>query len=385
MTPTEIARGYLAGSEGTLPPARDTSLDPRTALEQVILKSLQRQPCGVAFSGGRDSALVLAIATFVARREGLPDPIPITRVFPALAETDETSWQEMIIDHLSLSDWQRLEFTDELDVIGPYAQRHLLTHGVIWPAAIATSVPLFEAVAGGTLLDGEGGDEILGIDVHRIAPLADLIRHPRPLSRRRLRAAAASFAPARMRYPRALRDRAAAAGAWLQPDAHASFAADLANDRVHRPLSFAASVRAFPLKRIVVAGQRNRSSLARSYDVQLSSPLFESEFVHAVARAGGPLGSGTRTDVLRILADTLLPPPLAARTGKAVFNRAYLGHTSREFARSWSGLGIDTNLVDAEGLRATWLEESAHWMSALLIQQAWLMTAPRGQTTSNLA
>jgi asparagine synthase (glutamine-hydrolysing) len=78
MSPIEIAWGYLVGHSGSLQQPSDTTTDPRQALEQVVRNALQRPPCGVAFSGGRDSSLVLAVATHVARRDGLPDPLPIT-------------------------------------------------------------------------------------------------------------------------------------------------------------------------------------------------------------------------------------------------------------------------------------------------------------------
>src|ERR1700749_707865 len=60
----------------------------REALESVIRPALERSPCLVSFSGGRDSSAVLAAAAALARREGLPLPIPATIVFPAAAATD---------------------------------------------------------------------------------------------------------------------------------------------------------------------------------------------------------------------------------------------------------------------------------------------------------
>src|SRR5687768_13796753 len=54
----------------------------REALEQAVLVGLMRPPCVVSFSGGRDSSAVLAIAAHVARREGLPLPIPVSLRFP---------------------------------------------------------------------------------------------------------------------------------------------------------------------------------------------------------------------------------------------------------------------------------------------------------------
>ena len=86
-------------------------MSPREALERAILPALLRPPCLVSFSGGRDSAAVLAVATALARREGLPAPIPATNVFPAADDSDETAWQELIVRHLGLSEWVRTRAT----------------------------------------------------------------------------------------------------------------------------------------------------------------------------------------------------------------------------------------------------------------------------------
>ena len=71
----------------------------RIALESILLDAVSDPPCYVLFSGGRDSSAVLAVAAHVARREGLPDPIPVTAIHPAASKTDETPWQAMVLDH----------------------------------------------------------------------------------------------------------------------------------------------------------------------------------------------------------------------------------------------------------------------------------------------
>ena len=179
MTPLEIAWGYVPGHTEALPRPAVGQADPRVALEHVVGEALRNPPCGVAFSGGRDSSAVLAIATHVARREGLADPVPITRVFPDAPAADEGQWQELVVGHLELADWQRVSIHDELDVVGPLAAAHLVEHGVVWPPMIHADVPLLGSLRGGSLIDGEGGDEVLGVDAHRVAPLTRLARHPR--------------------------------------------------------------------------------------------------------------------------------------------------------------------------------------------------------------
>ena len=106
--------------------------------------ALLRPPCGVAFSGGRDSSAVLAVAAHVARRDGLPQPIPITKVFPDVPTAEEGSWQESVVRHLGLDDWQRVVIHDELDLVGPLATANLVAHGVVWPPTIHGDVPVVE-------------------------------------------------------------------------------------------------------------------------------------------------------------------------------------------------------------------------------------------------
>jgi asparagine synthase (glutamine-hydrolysing) len=127
-----VATGIPWGSFRTfeLPPPAPS---PQAALEQSILPALARPPCGVSFSGGRDSSAVLALAAGLARREGLPLPIPVTNRFHHAPRADETAWQERVIEHVRPADWVKLDFTDELDVVGPFATGALRNHGLLWP------------------------------------------------------------------------------------------------------------------------------------------------------------------------------------------------------------------------------------------------------------
>jgi len=374
MSPTEVAFGYLLGHTGVLPAAELRSIDPRRALELAVRPALERPPCGVAFSGGRDSSLVLAVAVHVARREGLADPIAITRVFPDVIESDERFWQERVIRHLGIRDWHRVTVRDELDVIGPYATTHLLEHGVVWPPTIAGDTPLLEPLHHGSLVDGEGGDDVLGWAAHRVAPLGRVLRSPRPLRPRRAIAAAATLAPAMLRARQVRRRLDGQPTDWLRPAARERLVDTLVRDERDRPLAFSASVRMVPRRRSQVLGARNRRVLATHADVELTSPLLHPEVVHALARAGGVIGRGDRTAVLRALASDLLPDDVLARSGKAAFTRCYMGRPTREFAASWSGDGVDLDLVDPEELRRTWLSDTPIAPPAALLQAAWLAT-----------
>jgi asparagine synthase (glutamine-hydrolysing) len=62
---------------------REISLD--DALFAAIEPALASGKCLVAFSGGRESSWVLAVATEAARSHGYADPIPVTLRFPDAA------------------------------------------------------------------------------------------------------------------------------------------------------------------------------------------------------------------------------------------------------------------------------------------------------------
>ncbi len=80
LTQLEIASGLVLG---TTPPTPlpSAAVGARQALELAVRPALERAPCLVSFSGGRDSSAVLAVATRVARRHGLPPPVPATNRF----------------------------------------------------------------------------------------------------------------------------------------------------------------------------------------------------------------------------------------------------------------------------------------------------------------
>ena len=149
-----------------LPPARRAppshvrpGTTPRTAFEAAVRPLLDRSPCLVSFSGGRDSSAVLAIATAIARREGLPAAGPGHASLPSAALTQETEWQEQVIGHLGLSDWVRIDAAGRPRLRRPGGDRVLRRHGLLWPCNAYFHAPIFEAAAGGAVLTGVGGDE----------------------------------------------------------------------------------------------------------------------------------------------------------------------------------------------------------------------------------
>lgn len=375
MTPLEVSWGYPVGGLGIVPRAPSDGKSAREVLERVALEALVRPPCAVAFSGGRDSSLVLAVATHVARREQLPPPIPVTKVYPDAPDADERVWQERVLRHLGLADWSRVELRDELDIVGPLSRPLLLEHGLIWPPTKHTNIPLWQLVPGGTLLDGEGGDEILGVSAHRVGPLTALARRHRPVTRRSVRRAARAIAPRPLRAAHERRRQFVDDLApWLRPAALEALREALVTEERRAPLSFEKSVRRTPRRRSQVLADRTLRALAHRYDVTVVSPLTHPDFVAAIGREGGWMGLGDRTVTLRAIAADLLPDAVLARTTKAEFGGAFWGVHARAFAERWDGGGIDGELVDAEELGALWRSPRRKALTFALLQQVWLAT-----------
>ncbi|MDP9453288.1 MAG: asparagine synthase-related protein, partial [Actinomycetota bacterium] len=138
----------------------EATLSARAALEEAIRGRLTVGRCVVAFSGGRDSSALLAVAVHVARRDGLPLPIPATLRYREAPKAEESVWQERVIRHLALDDWARIEVDDEHDYLGPVAQPVLRRHGVLWPPYFHSYQPLMALAPGGVFMTGMGGDNL---------------------------------------------------------------------------------------------------------------------------------------------------------------------------------------------------------------------------------
>lgn len=376
MSPLEIARGVVLDHD---PPRRrpeprqGPAKEVRAVLEDLLREALTLEPCVIAFSGGRDSSALLAVASLVARREGLSLPLPVTRRFPDLPETDETVWQERLVRHLDLQDWVVLDLDDhELDLIGPVAAPRLREHGVVWPPLMHVDAPLLHVARGGVIVDGEGGDQVFGMELHRIAPVAALIDRRRPPTPRHLARAAATVAPAKIRRRAARRSLATMGTSWLRPDALEHLVEDLARDVAAQALRWDDSIRGFRLHRAREQALHNRNVIAAHHDVAYLHPFLEQPFLDALARRGGWRGLGSRTRAMEALFHDVLPRSVLGRTSKARFNSSILGADSRDFAASWDGNGVDTDLVDPEALRTAWLSDRRHARAFPLLQAAWL-------------
>lgn len=372
----DIALGWPLGSR---PPRRPTRADPDPvrALRDALRPALLRPPCVLAFSGGRDSSLLLAVAADLARREGLAPPIAFTFRYPGDPAADESWWQELVVSHLRRHghrlEWVRRDITDELDIIGPVVAPVLRAHGgPTFPAALGSTILLTRFARRGSLVTGNAGDEVLG--GHRAGVLrAVLRRRCRRMTRDDWWLALASAAPAAVRF-RMMR-REVAGAPWLRPELRRAALREALHGEAGRPLRWAESVWSAVSPRAVLIGGRSKSRIAADHDCRLVEPLGAEGFVASYAAFGGRFGGLTRSGGTGLLAAGLLPEAIIRRRRKAWFNASRFGPVSRRFAETWDGRGVDESLVDPALLRAAWLAGSPPATTAMLLQQAWLAGA----------
>jgi asparagine synthetase B (glutamine-hydrolysing) len=377
LTALEAVAGCpLGGRARPAPRLASRGHEPLAALELAIEGTLESGPPAVAFSGGRDSSLLLAVAARVCRRAGVGPPLPITLCMPSpLSEADEHGWQELVLDHLQIPDWHRIPINGELDLIGPYARRHLIRDGLLFPANAHSVVPMFEAAGDRCLIVGLGGDELLSPQQWR--SVHDLLaRRRRPRQRDLVRLAAGAL-PRRIRgLARPSCPEKLDAMKWLRPPVRSRLARS-ATIGFEEPLLWRAAVRHVASRRDVVLPLQAQKRLARAGGHEVLAPLLDPRFVGALARAGGRHGWGTRTATMNAISRDLLPQDVVGRTTKAYFNRVFFGDESRAFAQAWSGQGLDETLVDPEALREEWLSEIPDFRTGLLLQAAWLADRER--------
>ena len=364
LTPLEVASGLVLGNE-----PRDRSApvdsDPRRAIERALLEPLRRSPCLVSFSGGRDSSAVLAVAIAVARREGLPPPIPATLRFRGAAASAETEWQEQVVAHLGLQDWIRLDKTDELDCVGPVATECLARYGLLWPSNAHFHAPLFAHAQGGSFLTGIGGDEILGSSrwLHARSVLSGRVA-PKP---RDVLAVGLALAPQQLRRL-VIHHRMRAPFPWLRPQALADVERRLADDEAAVPFRWGASIRHAAAQRYLRVGTHSLELLAADQDVALSHPFLDGGFVAALAALPPKQRFHSRREGLDAIVGDVLPEAVRSRRTKASFDGAFWHAHSRELAGRWAGEGVDTRLVDVDRLREQWASDAPDPRTYTLLQ-----------------
>jgi asparagine synthetase B (glutamine-hydrolysing) len=371
LTPLEIACGIPLPAPQRPPrlPRPGAGTTPRTAFERAILTGLRRGPCLVSFSGGRDSSAVLAVATAVARREGLAAPIPVTHRFAAAARTDESLWQEQVIAHLGLDDWVILEADRDLDCIGPVATETMRRHGLLWPCNAYFHVPILAHGAGGSLLTGIGGDEAFSASTWA-RQLAILRGRVRPQPRDVLRVGFA-LAPAAVKA-RLIQRRLPELCPWLQPQAQREVAAAVAAEAAREPLRWRSRYRHLLGAPAMNAGLATLAALGADDDVETIHPFCDGEFLAALAALPAARRHGSRSQAMAALVGDLLPDTLISRSTKAEFGGALWSGGSLEFARAWSGEGVDREIVDVDRLAAEWQQPEPDTHTVTLLQSLWM-------------
>lgn len=373
----ETAAGVVLG---LVPgPSRPLTSDqpPRTVLEDVVREALVRPPCIVLFSGGRDSSALLALALHVARRDGLPEPIALTDVFPGDSAADEAQWQERVVRHLNPPEWVKHQIgSDDSDAVGPAATRAYRQYGAFYPPPAYKHLRYLQAAAGGTVMKGEGGDELFSSK--RSAVFKLFVERRGRVGPEYMRAALAQVAPAMVRSRRMSRMRFTDTFTWLLPDARAELTRQLVAQESSEPLDWRRAVWREVRRRAVTEANRTFDRFATDAGAAAASPFLDPRFVASFARNGGRLGYTGRNAVNRFLFSDLLPDEVLTRSTKATFNASVFQHHTRAFAQQWTGEGVPLDLVDPERLRAQWQSDIPHACTLLLLQAAWLAQHAHG-------
>jgi asparagine synthase (glutamine-hydrolysing) len=346
----------LLGPDERVAPLPPPSTDVRASLERALIPALQREPCVVSFSGGRDSSAVLALAVDVARRNGLSLPLPVTMLFPHVPASEERDWRTAVLTHLGIEQAEEVVLGDELDALGPIAAAQLRRHGVRWPFNAHMHAPILALARGGTLLTGIGGDELLG---SRTPPLS---------SRQRMLA----LMPSPVRRS-AWRARHAPGGyGWLTARGRRRVQRAVAREEVSSPQRWQPAVEHWYASRAFAAVDGALTLVAGAEEVEILNPLLDHQVLADLAARGDPHGFTSRTAAMHTLCGSLLPPAVLDRRTKATFGGAVWGPVARQFAAEWDGSGVDPRYVDANRLREELLTPDPDVRLALLLQSAWL-------------
>lgn len=372
LTRLELITGWTAGVDDRAPDIAkiEPYADPVAALERALLPAVLATPCYVAFSGGRDSSVLLALATRVARREGLADPIPLTMRFRNVPEGEESAWQLDVVRHLRLDDWKVVQQDSDIDLIGEQWRSSVTDTGLQWPPSAHGLLPLQRAASGGTFVHGDGGDQVFA--GWSRAAVADVLARRRRIRTRDARRLIRAYAPEPAR--RAIETRLASTPApWLIPAARRAWARHQGSSHAAEPRTWAEFLRWTRRERATFLMLQTLERQSLHAGTRLFTPFWDAAFLRSLARWGGRLGRGRRTELMLALFRGVLPDHVLKRSTKAHFTRAFFNEPTREFACAWDGPVPESDLVMREPLRTAWLSELPPNTSAVLLQASWLL------------
>jgi asparagine synthase (glutamine-hydrolysing) len=145
-----------------------------------------------------------------------------------------------------------------------------------------------------------------------------------------------------------------------------------ARDVAEEPLNWRAAVQRHPRLRPVALASQTLRALAEEAGVLRIDPLLDPGFLAAYTSAGDRFGPLDRTTALFQFFSDLLPAEVLARRSKAHFNQAAFGPGARAFVESFTGSGLDPELVDVDALADTWRANEPNALSFALLQSSWL-------------
>ena len=366
----ELALGIPLGvvpDAASLPAIR---LSPRDELERIIDEQFELgRQVFVCFSGGRDSSAVLALAVHVARRRGAPLPIPVTLRFPDYPESDESTWQDVVIAHLGVTDWIIIDRPDA-DLLDPAITDILRARGLFYPSQIGSYLPIVTAAAGGVLLTGEGGDESFGGWQLRAAA------HPLAWGPRSAAKAAAvatlSRGPARVKHWYRRRGQP---HPWLTPAGRIAVESALDQAAEVEPLGWRGYLAWSFARRAWEYAQHTLDVVGDGSQCRIVHPLAAPSLLGSLASTWSILGPSDRSDVMTAVVGDLLPRTVVEREDKAVLASVFIGARSKAFIEQWDGSGVDHEWIDTQALRAVWARRYPYSGSFSLLHQAWLAGA----------
>ncbi|MDI9894210.1 asparagine synthase-related protein [Rhodococcus sp. IEGM 1381] len=374
LSPIEVATSRPIGLDRSRPILGEVAAaTPRAAFRDTVRAALEHGPCIVSFSGGRDSSAVLATAVSVARAEGLPLPIPATLNFPGIEESHESEWQDLVLDHLGVTDRLQYSLSTEMDALGESARELLTAFGVVWPFNTHLHGVICKDTAGGTLLTGFGGDELAASSSTRWA--AKALANRRTLTPRKVISIAHFGSPRPLRYladlPSSRPDREDFP--WLTRKGLAQATHQWAANSSTIPMGWGKVLREWvPRSRYFEMVKQSMGDLGSLHDVNVRHPFVEPSVLQAFAHHSPFVGMPGRRAIMQLLVGDLLPPEVVTRTSKASFTPSLWNGESREFAQEWDGTGLDESLVRPDIVKREWLGSDPTVHSLSLLQQAWL-------------